>query len=293
MKPAAFDYCRPGTLQEALECLARHDPDAKILAGGQSLVPLMNFRLASPAVLVDVNGIEDLAYIREHEGHLAIGALTRHAEIESSPLVAGKCPLLAEATRLIGHRTIRNRATLGGSLAHADPSAEYPTVLTALDGEVVACGPGGERTIPAGELFVTVCTSSLAPNEILTEVRVPMLPPGTGWAFAELSRRHGDYAMVGVATTLALDAEGRCRDIRIALAGVGDTPLRCPDAESFLEGRPVDEASVDEAAARCAAPAEPEDDLHASAAYKKAMVEVYVRRALVRARARCGGGDDA
>ena len=172
-------------------------------------------------------------------------------------------------------------------MAHADPVAEYPAVLVALDGEVVARGPDGERTIPASELFLTVCTTSLAPNEMLTEVRLPVHPARTGWAFLELSRRHGDYALVGVATTLAVDGSGACTDARIALAGVGDVPLRCADAEDSLSGRTFDDAAIREAASLCSAAAQPQDDLHASAVYKKAMVDVFVRRALAKARERC------
>jgi CO/xanthine dehydrogenase FAD-binding subunit len=289
MKPAAFEYFRPGTLDEAVELLKRYDPEAKILAGGQSLVPLMNFRLAQPRFLIDTNRIRDLSYIREGEGAVAVGALTRHADVEGSPLIEEKCPLMTEAVRCIGHRTIRNRATVGGSVAHADPSSEIPCVLTALDGEVTVRGPGGERVIGASELFVTLFTTSLASNEIIAEVRLPKLPSGTGWAWEELSRRSGDYAIVGAAVTLALDGDGRCESVRIALAGVGLTPIRCREAEDALRGQAVDNATIRETAERCAEATDPNDDIHASADYKKAMVIVFVERALRRALDRTGG----
>jgi CO/xanthine dehydrogenase FAD-binding subunit len=291
MKPAPFQYFRPATVEEALELLERHDPEAKVLAGGQSLVPLMNFRLAAPACLVDANGIPGLSHIRRTDGVLAIGAMTRQSDIEDSPVVAESCPLLLEATRLIGHRSIRNRGTIGGSIAHADPSAEYPATLLALDGEVEVLGPGGARTIRAQDLFVTICTTSIAPTELLTEVRVPVLPAGTGSAFVELNRRHGDYAIVGVATVVTLDGRDRCADVRVAAAGVGPTPLRLEAAEELLRGERLEDGLLEAAAARCADAVEPGDDLHATAAYKRAMVTVFVQRALRLARERCGRVD--
>lgn len=293
MKPAAFEYFRPRTLEEALEILARYEPEAKVLAGGQSLVPLMNFRLAQPRYLIDIGGLTDLAEIREENGSLAIGAMTRQSAIEDSPVVRAKSPLLFEATKRVAHRTIRNRGTIGGSLAHADPSAEYPAVLTALDGDVVALGPDGERVIPAPELFLTVCTTTLAPTEVLTEVRLPATGPRTGCAFTELSRRHGDWAIVGVAATITLAEGGECEEARIALAGAGQVPLRCREAEGLLQGRlPVAEL-IQEAAESCEAAAEPLEDIHASAVYKRAMVRVFVERALTTALSRAQRGQNA
>ncbi len=289
MKPAPFEYHRPRTRGEALELLARHAGEAKPLAGGQSLVPLMNFRLARPGRLVDLGAIGDLAYIREQDGALRIGAMTRQAEVEDSPLLATRSPLLVQASRWIGHRTIRNRGTVAGSLAHADPSAEYPAALVALDGVVVASGPAGERSVPARELFVSYCMTSLDPAELITEIRVPATAPRTGTAFVELSRRHGDFAIVGVAASVGRDAAGALRDVRIALAGVGPTPIRCTAAEQALEGRRSDTKLFAAAGAACAAAAEPSDDLHASADYRRAMVEVLVVRALGEALARVGG----
>ena len=288
MKPCAFEYVRPTAADEAIELLERYDAEAKILAGGQSLLPLMNFRLAAPAYVVDTNRIAELSYIRRTNGVLAFGAMTRQGDIEDSPVVAESCPLLLEATRLVGHRTIRNRGTIGGSIAHADPSAEYPAVLAALDGEVVVRGPTGERVISAGDLFLTICTTTMAPNELLVEVRMPVLPAGTGSAFVELNRRHGDWAIVGAAAVVTVDEDGSCSEARIALAGVGGTPIRCREAEASLAGRDLKDDVLAEAAERSAAVAEPSDDLHASADYKRAMIQVFVERALRLARERCG-----
>ena len=289
MKPAPFEYHRPRTRAEALALLDRHAGEAKVLAGGQSLVPLMNFRLARPGRLVDLGSIGDLASIREDGGTIRIGAMTRQADVEDSAMLARRCPLLAQASRWIGHRTIRNRGTVGGSLAHADPSAEYPAALLALDGTVVATGPAGERVVPARELFVSYCMTSLGPAELITEIHVPAAPARTGTAFVELSRRHGDFAIVGVAAVVRLDDTGQLRDARIALAGVGPTPIRCSAAEQTLEGQQPGAKLFAAAAAACGAAADPGDDLHASADYRRAMVEVFVGRALASALARVGG----
>ena len=197
MKPPRFDYHAPASIDDAVALLARYGGDAKVLAGGQSLMPMLNFRLARPAALVDVNRIAALAYVREDNGTVAFGAMTRQRTIEFSPVVARRLPLLLEATRWVGHLPIRSRGTIGGSIAHADPSAEYPAVLTALDGEVVAQGPRGRRTLKAEELFETYLTTRLAPDELLVEVRLPATPAGAGHAFEEFARRHGDFAIVG------------------------------------------------------------------------------------------------
>lgn len=280
MKPAAFDYFRPDTIEEAVGLLSRYDGEAKVLAGGQSLVPLMNFRLAQPTCLIDVSRIDDLCYISESNGSLAIGSMVRQSAVEDSDLVRRKCPLLAEATEWIGHKTTRNRGTIGGSLVHADPSAEYPAVAVALDGELKVRGPEGERVIQAQDFFITVCTTALAPDEIVTEVRLPVMQTGSGWAFVELNRRHGDYAIVGAAAALSLDGHGLCSDVRIALVGVGETPVRCQAAEAALKRNTPTRESIKEVSDLCAASVEPRDDLHASAAYKRAMVGVFVETAL-------------
>ncbi len=280
MKPASFDYHRPLTVDEAVDLLDRHSPEAKVLAGGQSLIPLMNFRLARPAVVVDMGSVQGLNYMRQEDGRLSVGALTRQSELEDSPLAANVCPLAVEAIRLVGHRTIRNRGTIGGSVAHADPSAELPAVLVALEGEVRATSTAGERLIPAEELFITVCMTSLAPNELITEVRLPALPPATGSSFLELSKRRGDYALAGVAATFTFDGGEICADVRLALAGVDQTPVRCRVAEEVVRwNAPTDEV-IREAAHQCAEACEPQDDYHATAAYKRAMIAVLTERAL-------------
>lgn len=280
MKPVPFEYHRPGSLEEVLDLLGRHGGEAKILAGGQSLVPMMNYRIARPGHIVDINGLDELAYIRADNGHLAIGALTRQSDLEDSPDAARLCPLLVEATRLIGHRTIRHRGTVGGSVAHADPAAEYPAALLALGGEVVARGRDGERVIAAEDLFVNPLTTAISPDELLAEVRVPTVAERTGVAFEEMVRRHGDYAIVGVAASVTVDEDGRCTDARLALTGVDATPVRCHEAEASLQGRVPDDPARREAAAACAADTDPASDIHASSAYRKAMVEVFARRAL-------------
>src|SRR5512145_3308051 len=215
MKPPRFDYHAPTTVEEALGLLTRYQGDAKVLAGGQSLMPLLNFRLLRPAALVDLNRIAALSYINQVDGQVRLGAMTRQRAVEFSPVVRQRLPLLAEATRWVGHLPIRTRGTIGGSIAHADPSAEYPAVLTALEGEVVARGPKGERTLKATDLFRTYLTTSLDADEILTEVRLPAMPAGAGHAFEEFARRHGDFAIVGIAAMVVLD--GR-RVVRARLA---------------------------------------------------------------------------
>lgn len=287
MKPPPFDYYAPVTVEEALELLVRYGGEAKVLAGGQSLMPLLNFRLTRPAALVDLNRIPDLAYIREHDGWLYLGAMTRQRTIELSPLVRQRVPLLAEATRWVGHLPIRTRGTIGGSLAHADPAAEYPAVLTALEGEVVVRGPRGQRLLGAGALFQSYLTTSLAPDEILTEVRLPATPPGTGVAFEEFARRHGDFAIVGVAALVTVDGE-ECRQARLAAAGAGPTPVRLRAAEEILERRGLGDEAIAAAAARASELVQPDSDLHASADYRRHLTRVLATRALTRARARAG-----
>ena len=282
MKPAKFEYHAPTTVDEAIALLVRYDGDAKVLAGGQSLVPLLNFRLARPAALIDLNRIRSLAYIQEHDGQLRFGAMTRQRAIEFSPVVARRLPLLREATRWVGHLPIRSRGTIGGSIAHADPSAEYPAVLTALDGEVVARGPKGERTLAPQALFETYLTTTLAPDEILTEVRLPALPDGAGWAFEEFARRHGDFAIVGVAAAV-WRAAGRL-SARLATAGAGGTPQRLRSCEEILERHGLSDAAIAAAARRASESVEPDSDIHASADYRRHLAGVLTERALRRAR---------
>jgi carbon-monoxide dehydrogenase medium subunit len=281
MKPPKFEYHAPSTLDEAIALLVRYNGDAKLLAGGQSLVPLLNFRLARPAALIDLNRIPSLAYIREQDGHVRLGAMTRQRAIEFSPVVARRLPLLREATRWVGHLPIRSRGTIGGSIAHADPSAEYPAVLTALDGEVVARGPKGERTLSSGSLFETYLTTTLAPDEILTEVRLPTMPEGAGWAFEELARRHGDFAIVGIAA--AVWRRGGRVTARLATAGAGGTPRRLRAAEEIVERDGLGAAAIEAAGRRASELVEPDADIHASADYRRHLAGVLTERALKRA----------
>ena len=285
MKPARFAYYDPTTIEEALALLAEHGDGAKVLAGGQSLAPLMNMRLALPDHLIDLNGVTELSYIREEDEQLRIGAMTRQRQLEKSPLAAERWTLLVEATTYIGHVQIRNRGTVGGSLAHADPAAELPAVMAALDAEFVIRGPSGERTAKADEFFLTYLTSSLAPDELLVEIRVPALPPGSRPAFQEVSRRHGDFALAGAAGSVVLDENGICTDARIALFGVGPRPYRAREAEAMLRAERPTEALLREVGLKAAEDLEPEGDIHASAEYRKEVGAVMVRRALLRA---CG-----
>jgi len=287
VKPARFDYHAPATVDEAVALLTRYGGDAKLLAGGQSLMPLMNFRLARPAALIDLNAIASLAYIRENDGQIRFGAMTRQRAIEFSPVVRRRLPLLAEATTLVGHLPIRTRGTIGGSLAHGDPSAEYPAILAALDGVVVARGPRGERTLRASELFQSYLTTSLGPDEILIEVRLPAMPDGAGFAFEEFSRRHGDFAIVGIAAMVV--GQGERYTARLVTAGAGPVPTRLRQAEEILEREGLSDAAIEAAARRAAELVEPDTDIHASAAYRRNLTRVLTGRALRRAVTRIGG----
>ena len=289
MKPPQFEYLAPASTAEALGFLKEHGEQAKLLAGGQSLVPLMNFRLVRPGYLVDLNGIAELAWIREEDGHLSIGAMTRQRAVERSALVRARCPLLAETMPLIGHFQIRNRGTIGGSLAHADPAAELPAVVAALKGELIVRGPRGERTIPADRFFKGYLTTDLGPEELLVGVRVPAERPRTGSAFLEVSRRHGDFALVGVAALLTLDEAGVCTHASIALTGVGPVPVVAENAaKAVVGGKPTPEA-FEEAGKRVSAALSPDSDIHASAEYRKHVGGVLTRRALARAFDRARG----
>ena len=289
MKPAPFDYFSPATVEEALALLEEHGGDAKPLAGGQSLIPAMNFRLARPAVLVDLNRIADLAYVRAAPGGVAIGAMTRQRAVERSDDVARAAPLLAEAMPSIAHPQIRNRGTLGGSIAHADPSAELPAVMLALDAQFRAKSATGERSIPAGEFFKGMLETALAPGELLVEIAVPRLPASSGTAFLEMARRHGDYALVGVAVVVTLDPRRRCQEAKLSLLSVGDGPVLATEAGKVLAGQSPSEellrAAGDAAATR---DVDPPSDIHASAAYRRQLVAVLTRRALARAFERAG-----
>ena len=284
MKPAAFAYYRPTDLDEALALLARHD-DAKPLAGGQSLIPAMNFRLAAPAALIDLNGIVALTlHSGTDAGGLRLGAMTRHCTLETSPLVAQRAPLVAETMPYIAHPQIRNRGTVGGSLAHADPAAELPAVMVALGATLVLCSAGTERRVAAEQFFTGLFATALEPGELLGAIELPPPPPRSGSAFVELARRHGDYALVGVAAVLTLNDAGHCSGARIALLSVGEGPVLATRAATALVDQVPDPDCL-RAAAELAATkdVDPPSDIHASAAYRRQLVRVLTRRALTRA----------
>lgn len=282
MKPAPFKYFAPATVEEALAHLTEYGYDAKPLAGGQSLIPTMNFRLAQPAVLVDLNTVPELFYIHPDEnGGLRIGAMTRESEVEHSSLIAERAPLLHETMPHIAHPQIRNRGTVGGTLAHADPAAELPAVSVALNGRFRLRGQTGERWVSADEFFVGFFTTALEPDELLVEVALPPMPPRTGWSFQEIARRHGDYALVGVAALVTLDDKDQCQQARVVFLSVGEGPVEAHQAADTLKGQ-VLTAEVIRAAAEIAARADvdPGSDIHASAAFRRHLAQVLARRAL-------------
>jgi len=279
MKLPDFKYEAPATVAEATALLAEYQDEANLLAGGQSLIPLLALRLAHPAVLVDINGLDELSGVSVTDGQVTIGALTREYVAEESETVAETLPLLASALPLIGHEAIRSRGTLGGSLAHADPAAELPAVARALDAEFVVRSELGERVIPAAEWFEGYLTTSRRPDEILVEVRFPVAEPGTGVAFQEVARRHGDFAMVGLATSLTL-TDGMITDARLAFSGIADVPVRAAEAESLLVGQQLSAELFEEAARAATAPLDPPADLHGTSEYRKKVAAVLVRRGL-------------
>lgn len=291
MKPAPFDHVAARSADEAVEALARHGEEAKVLAGGQSLLPMLNMRLARPAVLVDINGASDLEYVRQTDGTLAIGAVVRQRAVER--WAAERAPLLAAALRAVGHVPIRTRGTVAGNIAHADPASELPALLLALDGEVTARSARGTRTIAAGDLFLAPLTTSLAEGELVTEVRFRLPAAGTGWSFAEVTRRHGDFALVGAVSLLGLGGDGPVATARLAFFGVGGTPHRSAAGESALTGHEPTRARIEEAARAAAAALSPEADLHATVQYRRRVAEVLATRtlteALERARATAAG----
>ena len=280
MKLPSVEYEAPTTVAEAAGLLAEHQDEASVLAGGQSLIPLLALRLARPAVLVDVNGVAELSGMARVNGHLAVGATTREYMAEESAEVAQAVPLLAAALPLIGHEAIRNRGTIGGSLAHADPAAELPAVARALDAELVVRSTSETRVIAAADWFEGYLATARRPDEILTEVRFPVAAPGTGAAFQEVARRHGDFAIVGLAAQLTLTADGTITGARLAFSGVGDVPVRASDAEDLLGGQRPSPELFAEAARVAIAGLEPPADLHGSSEYRKKVAAALVRRAL-------------
>lgn len=294
MKPPPFKYYAPTTLEEALAQMTEHGYEAKALAGGQSLIPAMNFRLAQPEVLVDLNNIPGLAYIRPAEdGGLAIGAMTRQRQVERDTLIAERAPLLYETMPFIAHPQIRNRGTLGGSLAHADPAAELPAVTVALDARFRLRSQSGKRWLPANEFFVDLFTIALEPDELLVEIVLPPLPARTGYAFREVARRHGDYALVGVAAMVTLAGSGHCEQARLVYFSVGNGPVEAHQATAALKGQELTAEAI-QAAAEIAASTDidPPGDIHASAPYRRHLAKVLARQVLEKAAARARGNGD-
>lgn len=279
LKPAPFSYEAPTTVDRVIELLRTHGSAARLLAGGQSLMPVLNFRLGRPQILIDLNGVSGLAFIRDGGDHLAIGAMTREYEIEASALIRHHTPLLHEAVCQIGHRAIRNRGTIGGSLAHADPAAEHPAAALALESVMVVRGDRGERRIPAAEFFDGALTTTIADGEVLVRIEVPKAPPGSGSAFAEIARRPGDFALAGVAAVVTL-ANGTATDVRLAACGAGPGPVRLVGAERALRDADVGEAAIRSAATAAMADVAPTSDIHASADYRRRLVGVMTARAL-------------
>src|SRR5262245_6637791 len=279
MKPPPFDYVVPDSVEAAVEALAQAGADAKILAGGQSLVPMLNFRLLRPSILVDINRIPGLAFIADTENAIRVGALTRHHATETSPVIARHLPVLNAAMKCVAHRAIRNRGTLGGSLSHADPAAELPMIALLLDAEIEIASASLRRTSTARDFFLGALTVDLAEDELVTEIAFPKLPLASGWGFAEVARRNGDFALGAVATTLTL-ADGKIAQARIAMMGVGDKPERAADAETMLRGHALEPALIDAAAEVACVGIEPNADLHASSDYRRHLVGVLIRRTL-------------
>ena len=279
MKLPCFEYEAPTTVAEATDLLAEHGDEASVLAGGQSLIPLLALRLARPAVLIDINGVDELSGVSRTDGWVTIGAMTREYVAEQSETIADTVPLLAAALPLIGHEAIRSRGTIGGSLAHADPAAELPAVARALDAEFVVRGQSGTRVIPAAQWFEGYFTTSRHPDELLVEVRFQAARPGTGISFQEVARRHGDFAMVGLAASVTL-SDGTISDARLALAGLADVPVRAAAAEDLLVGERPSAELFDEAARLATDGVDPPSDVHGSSDYRKTVAAALVRRGL-------------
>ena len=293
MKPAPFEYFAPTTVEEALLHLAEHGYDAKVLAGGQSLVPMMNFRLVQPSVLVDLNNIPDLAYIKPDEnGGLRLGAMVRHHQVEIDPLVEKRAPLLHGTMPNIAFPQVRNRGTFGGSVSHADPSAELPSVSVALDGRFRLRSQNGERWVPASEFFIGLFTTVLEPDELLVEVALPSMPARSGWSFMEVARRPHDFALAGVATVVRLDEASRCEEARIVFLSAGDGPMLAQRAVESLKGQPPTAESI-RTAAEIATSEEidPSSDIHATAEFRRHLANVLCRRALEQAFERAAGNE--
>lgn len=285
MKPAPFEYVRPTSIEGAIEALREGGPAAKALAGGQSLIPALNFRLSQPSLLVDLAGLDTLRGVRsDDDGRLTIGAMTRQRTVERSDVVRERAPLVSETMALVAHPQIRNRGTIGGSLAHADPAAELPAVMLALDAVFRLHGPTGSRRVPARDFYVGLFETALAPDELLVEIEIPTRPPGSRFAIEEVSRRHGDFALAGVAIALTPADDGSIRDAAIGLFSVGDRPILSKAGSGVLRGRPLDAAAIAETAEATAEALDPPGDIHATPTYRRHLVRVLARRALERVR---------
>ena len=288
MIPPAFEYLRPKTLPEAVAMLQQHGDDAKILSGGQSLIPMMKLRLARPSHLIDINRVTGLSYVKEDGGFLKIGGLTREAEVEASAVVRAKYPLLLDTAAVIADPQVRNLATVGGNLAHGDPANDHPATMLAMGAQVVATGAKGERVIAIDDFFVSLFTTALQHDEILTEIRIPIPPARSGGAYVKLERKVGDFATAATAVQLTLDDKGVVQKIGIGLTNAGGTPLRAKRAEDALRGKKPDAATIAQAAQFASDDAEPSADLRGPAAYKKGLIKELTKRALTRALERAG-----
>ncbi len=288
MIPPAFEYLRPKTVPEAVQMLQQHGDEAKILSGGQSLIPMMKLRLARPAFIIDINRIAGLSYIKEEGGFLKIGGLTREAELEASHIVKSKYPLLMDTAEVIADPQVRNMATVGGNLAHGDPANDHPATMMALGAQIVATGSKGERVIPIEQFFVTLFTTALKQDEILTEIRIPIPPAKSGGAYEKLERKVGDFATAAVAVQLTLDASGAVASAGIALTNAGPTPIKAKKAEDFLRGKKPDAATIAQAAQLASEAAQPSADLRGPAAYKVGLAKELAKRAIATAVARAG-----
>lgn len=280
MIPASFDYLAPKSLDEALSVLGARGEDAKLIAGGHSLLPLMKLRLANPKVLIDIGRIRNLNEIRAAKDHMVVGALATHFQIESSALLQKNCPLLPQTARTIGDVQVRNRGTIGGSVVHADPAADWPAAILALGGRLKLRGRTGERMIDAEKFFLGPMTTAIEASEILTEIHLPMAPRRSGYSYGKMAQQASGFAIVGVAVSLGLDAKGRCEHVGIGITGLSDTPFRAHKAEERLRGNKITTKLVDACAAQVAAGIDPLDDLHAAADYRAHLARVYTARAL-------------
>src|SRR5215469_14487195 len=288
MIPPAFEYLRPKTVPEAVAMLQQHGDDAKILSGGQSLIPMMKLRLARPSHLIDINRISGLAYIKEDGGFLKIGGLTREAEVEGSAVVRQKYPIILDTATVIADPQVRNLATVGGNLAHGDPANDHPATMIALGAQIVATGAKGERVIPIDSFFKSLFETDLKHDEILTEIRIPVPPPKSGGAYFKLERKVGDFATAAVAVQLTLDGNGAVQKIGIGMTNVGPTPLRAKKAEAALTGKKADQAAIDQAAKLAADESQPSADLRGPVEYKKGLIREFTKRAIAKALERAG-----